>query len=177
MTGGILLLNAECIQNISLLFTRMSLLESNSSQKHICTELKMHVALELKFTKVSSWMKSVSINSPNVYSVTIERWRESQTSSVWLFHSNSFTFLFWTWATELIKNIKAISWHKITSNSKKNPQSCCQVTVSWFIDSANLQQWDGLKSFPITRRRGSKGFHEIVKSSSWQFSFNEVKTA
>lgn len=40
MAGGILLLNAECMQKISLLFMWLSLLESNISQKYICTELK-----------------------------------------------------------------------------------------------------------------------------------------
>lgn len=73
MAGGVLVLNAECIQNISLLFMWMSLLESNSSQKHICTELKCMLCWNRNPPEFPpKWNLPHSIKPPNVYSETVE---------------------------------------------------------------------------------------------------------
>lgn len=190
MAGGILLLNAERIPGYLIAIHVNESPWIKLQPKAYLHRVKMHVAPELKFTRVSSWMKSVSIKSPNVYSVTTEQYREremflpSQCFQHIARHGIRLAFFippvslfsFELERQNWLKNIKANSEHKSPPTlRKKNPQSCCRVTVSRFIDSANLTPMSWTQVVPNNfKKRELWEYENLLLTDS---SANEVKTA
>lgn len=138
MAGGILLLNAERIPGYLIAIHVNESPWIKLQPKAYLHRVKMHVAPELKFTRVSSWMKSVSIKSPNVYSVTTEQYRERDVLAIRLafFIPPVSLFSFELELQNWLKNIKANSEHKSPptlrkQKSSKLPSSYCKL-IYWF---------------------------------------------
>lgn len=171
MAGGVLLLNAERIQSVSLLFMWMSLLESNCSQKHICTELKCMLYWKRNLAEIPpEWNLSHSITPPNVYRVTIEQRGQKDVPAILtecfehiahhlsgFFIPQTFTSLLWTWATELIKNFKArsTSLHQLWKRFSKLPSSYCKL-IYWFL--VNSHQWVEVRSLEQVQEEAIRNF-------------------
>lgn len=147
MAGGILLLNAEYIYDISLLFRWMCLLETSVSQKHICTQLKC-VTLELKFTSFflppsSRIMFTVWLLNRGNQCFCHRCVQHTAHHIIRPFHCTTFAFLLLTSVAEVIKNIKAKVTAQLWAKTSKLLSSFFKLIYWFFKNTSKLDS-----SFP-----------------------------